>query len=463
MSAFFASLGSFILDNILRNTAVLLGLIAMLGLLLQRKSFADVVKGSLMAAFGMVILSQGVSILVGTIAPINAAVQSSMGLDTGSAPTLSALPDLSFIAASGNFVGNGILAALQTAATALTSQDATPSDAVFTVEYGGMVGLSMFFGLLLHLLIARFTPIKTVFLTGHMLWWFPFVIVAGGVEAGLNGTRLIVLGAVLSALYWSLMPWLMRRFVWAATGDESFLIGHPTGILSLFSAYVAKMVGNKARSTEELQLPPHLSFFREISICGALVMLLIYLVAGLFLPSLVPEGKTLFFVAIDAGLRFAAGLLVMLYGVRMLISQIIPAFQGVAEKVVPGAKPAFDVPILFGYRPNAVIIGFVVAMITSTILVLIVNYFNVFGVLLLPLVITSFFECGGAAVIGEGQGGLRGAVAGSVAAAMLMIVLVGISAALYSHTIQNWILIFGGNDLSLTGIIAYYLGLILGG
>ena len=83
--------------------------------------------------------------------------------------------------------------------------------------------------------------------------------------------------------------------------------------------------------------------------------------------------------------------------------------------------------------------------------------------MLLPLVITSFFECGGAAVIGEGQGGLRGAVAGSVAAAVLMIVLVGISAALYSHTIQNWILIFGGNDLSLTGIIAYYLGLIFGG
>ena len=153
----------------------------------------------------------------------------------------------------------------------------------------------------------------------------------------------------------------------------------------------------------------------------------------------------------------------MLYGVRMLISQIIPAFKGVAEKIVPGAKPAFDVPILFGYRPNAVIIGFVVAMLTSTVLVLIVNYFNVFGVLLLPLVITSFFECGGAAVIGEGQGGLRGAVAGSVAAAVLMIVLVGISAALYSHSIQNWILIFGGNDLSLTGIIAYYLGLIFGG
>ena len=127
-----------------------------------------------------------------------------------------------------------------------------------------------------------------------MLWWFPFVIVAGGVEAGLSGARLIALGAVFSALYWSLMPWLMRRFVWDATGDESFLIGHPTGILSLFSGYVARAVGDKSRSTEDLQLPPKLSFFREISICGALVMLLIYLVAGWFLPGLVPEGKTLF-------------------------------------------------------------------------------------------------------------------------------------------------------------------------
>ena len=141
MTAFFDALGSFVLNNVLRNAAVLLGLIAMLGLLLQRKSLADVVKGSLMAAFGMVILTEGVSILIGTIAPINAAVQSSMGL---------------------------------------VSDAATPPDAAFTAEYGGIVGISMFFGLLLHLLIARFTPVKTVFLTGHMLWWFPFVIVAGG-------------------------------------------------------------------------------------------------------------------------------------------------------------------------------------------------------------------------------------------------------------------------------------------
>lgn len=413
----------FITNQILKNSPVLLGLIAMIGLLLQRKPIAEVIKGTLTAAFGMVILSAGVNMLVGAIAPINTAVQTQMGVS----------------------VTEGL------------------SDVTFTAEYGGTVGLAMFLGLIIHLLIARFTPVKTIFLTGHMLWWFPFIVVAGGVEAGMKGTALIIFGAVLSALYWSFMPWIMRRYVWDATGDESFLIGHPTGILSIVSGFVAKRVGNKAKSTEDLKVPEGFSFFREISITGALVMFIMNIVVALIAPVLVPEGGNMFMFAVNAGLNFGAGLLIMLYGVRLLINQIVPAFQGIAEKVVPGAIPAFDVPILFNYRPNAVIIGFIVGMITSTIFVVIANSFNVFGVLLVPLVITSFFELGGAAVIGEGQGGLRGSIIGTTVAALVMVILVGVSAMLLGSTVQNWIMIFGGNDLSLWGILARGLGSLFGG
>ncbi|MEG0255554.1 MAG: PTS ascorbate transporter subunit IIC [Vagococcus sp.] len=413
----------FITNFILKNPPVLLGLIAMIGLVLQRKSVSEIIKGSLSAAFGMVTLNAGVNMLVGTIAPINTAVQTELGVQ----------------------VTEGL------------------SDVTFTAEYGGTVGLAMFVGLIIHLLIARFTPVKTIFLTGHMLWWFPFVIVAGGVEAGLRGTSLILFGAVLSALYWSFMPWIMRKYVWDVIGDDSFLIGHPTGVLSLISGFVAKRVGNKEKSTEDLKIPEGLSFFREISITGAIAMFLMNIVVGIIAPVLVPEGGNLVMFSIDAALSFGAGLLIMLYGVRLLINQIVPAFQGIAEKVVPGAKPAFDVPILFNYRPNAVIIGFIVGMITSTIVVILANSFNVFGVLLVPLVITSFFELGGAAVIGEGQGGLRGSIIGTITASIVMVLLVGISAALLNTTIQSWILIFGGNDLSLWGIIAKFIGNLLGG
>lgn len=413
----------FITNNILRNPPILLGIIAMLGLLLQKKNIADVIKGTLMAAFGMVILDIGVGMLIGSISPINTAFQSVAG-----AVESSGLDDVNF-----------------------------------TASFGGDVGLALFIGLAIHLLIARFTPFKVIFLTGHMIWWFPFIFVAAGVEAGVSGWTLIISSAIFSALYWSIMPWLLRKYVWAVTGDESFTLGHPTGILSLVSGFIASKVGNKEKSTEDLKIPKSLSFFREISITGAFVIIVMFLIIGIVIPSLIPEGENIVMTSIKQGLNFGAGLIVMLQGVRMLINQIVPAFKGISEKVVPNAIPAFDAPIIFNYRPNAVIIGFITAMITSTVLVLIANATNLFGVVLIPLVITSFFECGAAAVIGEGQGGLRGCIIGTFSAAILMVALMGVSVIAYSTTIRDWMLIFGGNDFSLFGPIVKFIMSIFGG
>ena len=394
---------SFIIENIIQNPPILLGLVAAIGLLILKKPIAEVIKGALLAAFGMIILDQGVGILVGSILPINTAF--------------------------GSIVGGGVTEGL--------------NDVTFTAAYGGQVGLAMFIGLGLHLAIARFTPIKTIFLTGHMIWWFPFIFVAAGVEGGLTGTPLVAFGAITSALYWSIMPWLLRKYVWKTTGDESFTLGHPTGILSLVSGWVASKVGDTSKSTEDLNLPAGLSFLREISITGGIVITIMFIVVGLITPNLVPEGGNLFMFALQNGLMFGAGLLIMLQGVRMLINQIIPAF--------------------FNYKPNAVLIGFVVAMITSTIALVIANSMNLFGVMLIPLVITSFFEVGTAAVIGEGNGGLRGALVGTVVAAVLMVGIMGISVIAYQNTISNWLLIFGGNDFSFFGTIARWVAELLAG
>jgi len=413
----------FLTDNILRNPPILLGLIAALGLIIQRENISEVIKGSLSAAFGMYIIDAGVGIISGSISPINDAFQQGLTQDAE--------------------VGEAL------------------TDVAFTEAHGGSVGLAMFLGLILHLLIARFTPVKTIFLTGHMLWWFPFVFVAAGVEAGLSGVTLVVFGAIASALYWSFMPWIMRRFVWDVTEDDSFLIGHPTGILSIISGFVARRFGNKENSTEDVEVPESLSFFRETSVTGGIIIFLMYLVIAIFLPIVVLEGNNAFFFAVTQGISFGAGLLVMLYGVRLLINQIIPAFQGISEKIIPGAVPAFDVPILFNYKPNAVIIGFIVAMVTSTILVVVSNAFNLFGVLLVPLVVTSFFEMGGAAVVGEGQGGLKGAVLGTIVSSFVMVLMMGVSVAIFNETIRDWLLIFGGNDFSLFGPIAKWIGDLL--
>lgn len=102
-------------------------------------------------------------------------------------------------------------------------------------------------------------------------------------------------------------------------------------------------------------------------------------------------------------------------------------------------------------------------MITSTVALVIANSMNVFGVMLIPLVITSFFEVGTAAVIGEGTGGLRGALVGTVVASVLMVAIMGISIIAYQNTISNWLLIFGGNDFSFFGTIARWVAELLAG
>ncbi len=55
----------------------------------------------------------------------------------------------------------------------------------------------------------------------------------------------------------------------------------------------------------------------------------------------------------------------VLLGVRMFIGEMVPAFNGIGSRLVPGAKPALDCPILFNFAPNAVVLGFVGAFVGS--------------------------------------------------------------------------------------------------
>lgn len=81
-----------IIDNILRNPPVLIGLVSCLGLVLQKKKFPDVIKGTILAAIGMFILQEGVGLLAGAIAPINIAFQGAVGASVGEIEMIRPLP-----------------------------------------------------------------------------------------------------------------------------------------------------------------------------------------------------------------------------------------------------------------------------------------------------------------------------------------------------------------------------------
>ncbi|MDV2888056.1 PTS transporter subunit IIC, partial [Alkalihalophilus pseudofirmus] len=70
------------------------------------------------------------------------------------------------------------------------------------------------------------------------------------------------------------------------------------------------------------------------------------------------DGTNFIIYSIQMAGTFAAGVFVILSGVRLILGEIIPAFKGISEKLVPNSKPALDCPIVFPYAPNAVLVGF---------------------------------------------------------------------------------------------------------
>ncbi len=420
---------NFIINEIFGQGAIFLALIAMIGLILQKKPFSEILRGTAMTAIGFFVLTQGTGIITGR------------SID-----------------------------GLATAFNALLPSAAGTPDIDMSV-YGTQIGIAMVIGFLINLLVARFTKWKSIFLTGHMLYWFPYVFIAAGVDAGLQGTKLVVLATIMTGIYLVVAPNLMRPLVKEVTGDDSFTIGHPTTTLSVISGYLGKLIGNKEKSTEDIKFPKGLGFLREVSITGSIVIALTYIVMMFILSAngLVPAdvwgyaglNTGAFTYIFTKSLYFGAGVTVMLLGVRMLIAEIVPAFKGIADKVVPGAIPALDCPVLFNYAPNALIIGFIVAMITSTITIILTA--GMFPTIIIPLTFTCFFEIGTAAIIGNGTGGIRGAVVGAAVSGIIMVFLVGFGSYFFMDTINNWMLVYGGQDFSLWGIITGSIARLLAG
>ncbi|MCI2127770.1 MAG: hypothetical protein LKK22_07425, partial [Olsenella sp.] len=224
---------------------------------------------------------------------------------------------------------------------------------------------------------------------------------------------------------------------------------------------LGKAFGDKSHSTEDLNVPKSLSFLREISITGSIAIVVTYLIMYFLLLSNGMDPATVwgyagtttdaFVYIFQHSIMFGVGITVMLQGVRMLIAEIVPAFKGIADKVVPDAIPALDCPVIFPYAPNALTIGFLVAMVTSVITILLTN--GMFPTVVIPLISTCFFEIGTAAIIGNSTGGVRGAVIGSAVAGVLAVFLVGFGAYFFNNTIQQWMLVYGGQDFDLWGIV----------
>jgi PTS system ascorbate-specific IIC component len=277
----------------------------------------------------------------------------------------------------------------------------------------------MLFGYIIHILLARFTPFRYIYLTGHMIWIHAGAFAILFHSFGLSLFWTVALASIVDGLYMTLAPALAQPVMRKITGSDNIAFGHGQTLLNMLGAWVGKLIGNPEDSAENIKVPEGLNFFRDMALSISLVMLVVTLIGAILALSQIgvagfqekiSNGQNWLVFSILQALGFTAGVLVLLQGVRMLIGEIVPAFKGIAEKAIPGAKPALDCPVIYPFAPNSLIIGLISGTIGQVLGMVVLALIG--WPVPLPSMIAAFFASGAGAIFGNATGGQRGAWAG---------------------------------------------------
>ena len=414
--------------DFLSQPAVLIGIIVLVGLLLQKKSTDVIIKSTLKAMVGFVVISAAAGVIVGSLNPFGVMFQEGFNI-------------------SGVIPNNEAVVAMA------------------IKEYGTATALIMTFGMLINVFIARVTKYKYIFLTGHHTLYLACMIAVILVSAGMTGIHLIFTGSLALGLCMVLSPAILQPFMKKITGNDSVALGHFGGVSYALAGYIGKVVGKGSKSTEEMNVPKSISFLRDSVVSISLTMVVLYIIVAVaagqeFVESTLSGGTNFIVYSLIQALTFAAGFILIQNGVRLVLAEIVPAFKGISSKLVPNSKPALDCPIVFPYAQNAVIIGFISSFIGGVVSMFALGAMGL--VIIIPGVVPHFFLGATSAVFGNATGGRRGAILGSFANGVIISFLpVALLPVLGNLGIANST--FSDTDFALLGIFLGKVQEFIGG
>lgn len=375
--------------SLLSNAGILVGLISMIGLILQKKSADDVIKGTAKTIIGFLIFGIGSSAISATLTNFNTLFQKGFGI-------------------------TGVVTQVE-AATALAQG-----------KFGTVVAIVMIVGFAMNLFFARFTPFKNIFLTGQHSLYFACVLTLVFKACKVGNTTTIVIAGIILGFAAASLPNLCQKYMRKITGSDDLAIGHYNHIAYAFSGFLGGLVGNPEHSTENFKFPKWLSVFRDFIMCVAFVMVIVFYVAAIAAGQTVTQklaGSVNWLVfPLLQGLQFAAGMSVLITGVRMFIAEITAAFVSISEKYIPHSRPAVDCPSVFPFAPTAVLLGFISAYAAGLVAMGFMIAFKS-SVIMIPSASIAFFSGGTAGVFGNSTGGWKGCIAGSFVLGILVVTL----------------------------------------
>ncbi|SHE36744.1 PTS system IIC component, L-Asc family [Seinonella peptonophila] len=377
---------TWVANNIFGTPAILLGIIVFIGLLLQKKTASQLITGTFKAIIGFLIISAGAGIITGALNIFEPMWKVVFGIQ---------VPPMQ------GFLGQ----------------------TKFNEQFGSAVTLAMSIGFLINILLARLTKLKYIYLTGHMMFWTTTIFAGIIINTAGNVSfwPLVIFLSVFMGLYWTIQPALTQPFMKRITKNDQIALGHTSASVALLGAGLGKLFGNKENDAEKIKVPKGLEFIRDSNVITGLTMGVLFLIGSFFVLSagknpvaaeLIKNAGTQNFAiySIIQALTFTGGIAVVLMGVRMFIGELIPAFKGIATRLVPGARPALDVPVVYPYSPNAVTLGFIGTLVGALIWLLVLG--QGIGYVFVPTMIVLFFHGAAAGVFGNITGGVRGALLG---------------------------------------------------
>ncbi|WP_421173180.1 PTS ascorbate transporter subunit IIC [Aeromonas sp. 601115] len=414
---------NFLMFDVLSEPAVLVGLIALIGLIAQKKPVTECIKGTVKTIMGFVILGAGATLVINSLGDFAVIFQHAFGIK-GVVPN-----------------NEAIVSIAQT-------------------SFGKEMAMIMFFAMLVNILIARLTPWKFIFLTGHHTLFMSMMVAVILSAGGMSGVPLIAVGSLVVGVAMVFFPAIAHPFMKQITGSDDVALGHFSTCSYVLSALIGAKFGNKAHSCEDVQVPKSLLFLRDTPVAISFTMGIIFLVTSAFagpeFVSSVAKGKHWFMFSLMQSITFAAGVYVILQGVRMVIAEIVPAFKGISDKLVPNAKPALDCPIVFPYAPNAVLIGFLSSFTAGLVGMALLYAMGL--TVIIPGVVPHFFVGAAAGVFGNATGGRRGAILGAFANGLLLLTILPVFLLPVLGDLGFANTTFSDSDFGVVGIL---LGLIV--
>ncbi|WP_026890069.1 PTS ascorbate transporter subunit IIC [Lacrimispora aerotolerans] len=379
----------YLINNVFSQAVFIIGIVVIVGMAAQKKTWDQILPSVIKTMIGFTMINVGGQTLGMSLLPLQ-----------------------------------GLISKIFNVPAVSTDIGAAQSESLTGI--GTEMALIFALGFLVNLLLARFTRFKYVHLSAHVSFFYAGLIAALlKFGTSLSFVPLVLIGSLILGIYMTFSCAYVALFMKEVKGGEGFTLAHSSSVGILISSLLGKAFGNKENDLENIHVPKRLNFLREMTISLTIVMTILFLALSIIAgPAWVREnvtsGQDIVVFSFLRGISFGMWITVIITGVRMMLSEIIAAFHGIANKIIPNSVPGLDIPLLFPNYPNSVIVGFLTSLIAGLIGMMILGLIN-YPVVVFPALIPTFFTGAITAIFGNAHGGRRGAIIGSFVNGLILI------------------------------------------